>query len=158
MDAPRQDAWKDEEDVLLARTVLRHIQDGKTQLEAFQEVAEQLKRTPAACGFRWNATVRKSYQKDIREAKQNRKSRSVLAQASLQKDTPISLDDAISFLKEMKTNQYSTQDHEQLQSQLHKLNEDNVKLKDQLKQLEEAWNEMDKLVTFVKRNRHQTYT
>ncbi|MFD2925414.1 RsfA family transcriptional regulator [Halobacillus naozhouensis] len=158
MDAPRQDAWKGEEDVLLAQTVLRYIRDGRTQLEAFQEVAEQLKRTPAACGFRWNATVRKDYQKDIREAKQNRKSRSVLAQTALQRETPISFDDAISFLKEMKTSQHSSHDHEQLQSRLHQLNEDNVKLKDQLKELEEAWSEMEKFVTYVKKSRPQTYT
>ncbi len=55
----RQDAWTEEEDKILAETVLRYIRDGKTQLEAFKMVAEHLSRTSAACGFRWNATLRK---------------------------------------------------------------------------------------------------
>lgn len=69
----RQDAWSHEEDVLLAETVLRYIQEGKTQLTAFQEVGDQLSRTAAACGFRWNATLRKQYDEAIQKAKQNRK-------------------------------------------------------------------------------------
>jgi len=57
----RQDAWSHEEDVLLAETVLQYIREGKTQLAAFEEVGRQLRRTAAACGFRWNAEVRKRH-------------------------------------------------------------------------------------------------
>lgn len=46
----RQDAWTKEEDHILAETVLRFIREGKTQLEAFKLVANQLSRTSAACG------------------------------------------------------------------------------------------------------------
>ncbi len=59
MTANRQDAWSHEDDLLLADTVLRHIREGSTQLAAFEEVAEALSRTSAACGFRWNSTIRK---------------------------------------------------------------------------------------------------
>ncbi|RBW70223.1 RsfA family transcriptional regulator [Bacillus taeanensis] len=69
----RQDAWNSDEDMVLAEMVLRHIREGSTQLEAFKEVAEQLSRTPAACGFRWNSLIRKSYQSAIEIAKQQRK-------------------------------------------------------------------------------------
>ena len=55
----RQDAWSHEDDLLLAETVLRHIREGSTQLNAFEEVGDHLNRTSAACGFRWNAEVRK---------------------------------------------------------------------------------------------------
>ena len=51
----RQDAWTDENDLLLAETVLRHVREGSTQLNAFEEVGDKLNRTSAACGFRWNA-------------------------------------------------------------------------------------------------------
>ena len=34
----RQDAWTDEDDLLLAETVLRHVREGSTQLNAFEEV------------------------------------------------------------------------------------------------------------------------
>ncbi len=73
MNAARQDAWTEDEDILLAETVLRYIKDGKTQLEAFKDVAEQLSRTPAACGFRWNASIRKQYSKEVELAKEDRK-------------------------------------------------------------------------------------
>ena len=73
MNTTRQDAWTKDEDLLLAEIVLRYIREGKTQLEAFKEVAKQLSRTSAACGFRWNATIRKQYQHAIEIAKAARK-------------------------------------------------------------------------------------
>ncbi|MBA2873610.1 RsfA family transcriptional regulator [Thermaerobacillus caldiproteolyticus] len=71
----RQDAWSHEEDLLLAETVLRYIREGRTQLAAFEEVGDQLNRTAAACGFRWNAEVRKQYVQAIELAKKQRKER-----------------------------------------------------------------------------------
>lgn len=65
----RQDAWTDEDDLLLAETVLRHVREGSTQLNAFEEVGDQLNRTSAACGFRWNAVVRYSYEQALQLAK-----------------------------------------------------------------------------------------
>ncbi|ADC50413.1 putative spore coat protein regulator protein RsfA [Alkalihalophilus pseudofirmus OF4] len=71
----RQDAWSHEDDVLLAETVLKHIREGSTQLQAFEEVGDELNRTSAACGFRWNAVVRQRFIKQIAEAKKERKQR-----------------------------------------------------------------------------------
>jgi hypothetical protein len=58
---------------LLAEVVLRHIREGGTQLQAFEEVGKQLSRTSAACGFRWNSFVRKQYKTGIELAKKQRK-------------------------------------------------------------------------------------
>ncbi|WP_353948048.1 RsfA family transcriptional regulator [Sporolactobacillus sp. Y61] len=69
----RQDAWSHEDDLLLAETVLRHIREGSTQLDAFEEVGDKLNRTGAACGFRWNAIVRRKYEQAIEIAKKQRK-------------------------------------------------------------------------------------
>lgn len=69
----RQDAWVEENDILLAETVLRHVREGSTQLSAFEEVGDALNRTAAACGFRWNAVVRRDYEKELAEAKKERK-------------------------------------------------------------------------------------
>lgn len=69
----RQDAWSHEDDLLLAETVLRHIREGSTQLNAFEEVGDKLNRTSAACGFRWNAEVRKMYHQAMELAKKQRK-------------------------------------------------------------------------------------
>ena len=67
----RKDEWSYEEDLLLAQTVLNHIQNKSTQLNAFEEVGERLRRT-AACGFRWNSTVRKKYVAEIKASKERR--------------------------------------------------------------------------------------
>ncbi|WP_273129592.1 RsfA family transcriptional regulator [Metabacillus sp. HB246100] len=71
----RQDAWSHENDLLLAETVLRHVREGSTQLNAFEEVGDKLNRTSAACGFRWNAVVRHDYEKALQLAKKQRKQR-----------------------------------------------------------------------------------
>lgn len=73
MSPTRQDAWSQDEDLLLAEVVLRHIREGGTQLQAFEEVGKQLSRTSAACGFRWNSFVRKQYKTGIELAKKQRK-------------------------------------------------------------------------------------
>jgi prespore-specific regulator len=73
MSPTRQDAWSQDEDLLLAEVVLRHIREGGTQLQAFEEVGKQLTRTSAACGFRWNSFVRKQYKSGIELAKKQRK-------------------------------------------------------------------------------------
>jgi prespore-specific regulator len=73
MSPTRQDAWSQDEDVLLAEIVLRAIREGGTQLQAFEEVGRQLSRTSAACGFRWNSFVRKQYKSGIELAKKQRK-------------------------------------------------------------------------------------
>src|SRR5699024_1497667 len=69
----RQDAWSHEEALLLAETVLRHVREGSTQLNAFEEVGDELNRTSAACGFRWNAEVRQNYIQAMELAKRQRK-------------------------------------------------------------------------------------
>ncbi|MGG3821699.1 RsfA family transcriptional regulator [Geobacillus thermodenitrificans] len=71
----RQDAWTEEDDLLLAETVLRHVREGSTQLNAFEEVGDKLNRTSAACGFRWNAVVRHRYEEALQLAKKQRKER-----------------------------------------------------------------------------------
>lgn len=73
MSSIRQDAWTQDEDLILAEVVLRYIRDGGTQLQAFEEVGKKLSRTSAACGFRWNSYVRKQYKSGIELAKKHRK-------------------------------------------------------------------------------------
>ncbi|MGG1678824.1 RsfA family transcriptional regulator [Neobacillus sp. NRS-1170] len=87
MSPTRQDAWSQDEDLLLAEVVLRHIREGGTQLQAFEEVGKQLTRTSAACGFRWNSYVRKQYKTGIELAKKQRKEMKIQAVES--EGTPI---------------------------------------------------------------------
>lgn len=127
----RQDAWTHEDDLLLAETVLRHIREGSTQLNAFDEVGDQLNRTSAACGFRWNAEVRNKYHSAIELAKRQRKEKkrneakshkikrkqplSVATSQTNQKnnslvfeESALTLDHVILFLNQLKEDYYSS--------------------------------------------------
>ncbi|WP_047981362.1 RsfA family transcription regulator [Ornithinibacillus contaminans] len=156
MNATRQDAWTEDEDKLLAETVLQYIQVGKTQLEAFRDVAQQLSRTSAACGFRWNATIRKNYQEEIQRAKEERKlgGRKPIwnteeAGNEQEKDT---IESAIMLLEKMKTSFTVHQDlaKKEQEKLLKTLEEENEKLKSQLKRYENAWEEMGNLWKWIK--------
>jgi RsfA family transcription factor len=67
--------WNQEDDLLLAEIVLKHIREGSTQLAAFEEVGEKLNRSSANCGFRWNGVVRHNYINAIEFAKKQWKTR-----------------------------------------------------------------------------------
>ncbi|MFB5191616.1 RsfA family transcriptional regulator [Alicyclobacillus fastidiosus] len=83
--AMRQDAWTTEDDEILAEIVLKHIKQGSTQLAGFNEASRRLGRTAAACGFRWNACVRKQQRNIIEIAKEERKrSKSERVQAQME--------------------------------------------------------------------------
>ncbi len=69
----RSDAWTSEDDERLSSIVLTHIRTGSTQLRAFDEAANELGRTAAACGYRWNGVLRKELRTEIEAAKRERK-------------------------------------------------------------------------------------
>ncbi|MDC3416492.1 RsfA family transcriptional regulator [Aquibacillus salsiterrae] len=152
----RQDAWSQDEDVLLAETVLRYIREGKTQLEAFREVGKRLSRTPAACGFRWNATIRKQYQQAVELAKKDRKKQTE-SYANLlhleERNDEGALDAAISLLEKMKVN-YSVNNKESLTTadKVELLADENNELREQLKRYQQAWQEMGKLLQWVEKD------
>ncbi|WP_010096801.1 RsfA family transcriptional regulator [Ornithinibacillus scapharcae] len=156
MNATRQDAWTEDEDVILAQTVLRYIGEGKTQLEAFKEVAKQLSRTSAACGFRWNATIRKQYQDEIQRAKEERKLGGRKALWNIDKvengDEKDTIESAIMLLEKMKSNFAEHQDlaKKEQEKLLKKLEEENKKLRLQLQRYENAWEEMGNLWKWIK--------
>ncbi len=107
MGVKRQDAWTADDDTVLAEVILRHIREGGTQLSAFEEVAAKLGRTPAACGFRWNSTVRKKYETAINIAKKQRQKRNrehnkQTTSSSVVHDTLHSLDQVIRYLRQFK--------------------------------------------------------
>jgi prespore-specific regulator len=111
MAVKRQDAWTPDDDLVLAEVTLRHIREGGTQLSAFEEVAEKLGRTPAACGFRWNSTVRKKYEAAIQIAKAQRQKKNREKQrqqrfksegAAIGGDSGWTIDNIIRFLRQYK--------------------------------------------------------
>ncbi|MFC4023252.1 RsfA family transcriptional regulator [Oceanobacillus longus] len=155
MNDTRQDAWTQDEDIILAETVLRFIREGRTQLEAFKEVADQLSRTSAACGFRWNATIRKQYQHAIQSAKEERKSgikKEVIISDHKEPKEKYTLDSAIQLLEKMKSqipNEKNVVDIAN-EEKLKYLEKENEKLKSQVQRFDQAWQELYKLWTTVK--------
>lgn len=155
MNTTRQDAWSKDEDLILAETVLRYIREGKTQLEAFKEVAEKLSRTSAACGFRWNASIRQQYQRAIQMAREERKqgnsSKSWIQKMNENHYHEDSLEQAILLLKKVKV---STDDKHEVTNKeqkriIEQLRDENLLLKKQLSRYHEAWIEMGKLWEWV---------
>lgn len=69
----RHDEWTKEEDSLLAKVVLSHIQNGGSQRRAFEEAGRSLSRTAAACGYRWYSNVRNKFSKEINFALKRKK-------------------------------------------------------------------------------------
>lgn len=157
MSTSRQDAWTKEEDTLLAETVLTYIRDGRTQLEAFKEVARRLVRTPAACGFRWNASVRKVYESAVEQAKKDRKKIPVTSMSfnNDQSNEQITLEAAISLLEKVKGNvtqldQSVLIDHEKYE---HVVNE-NERLRDQLNAYQKVIKEIKNIIDGIQEVRH----
>ncbi|MBS4172409.1 RsfA family transcriptional regulator [Bacillus sp. FJAT-49736] len=154
MSSTRQDAWSHDEDLLLAEVVLRHIREGSTQLQAFEEVGKQMNRTAAACGFRWNSYVRKQYKSGIELAKKQRKERKnkqtdhseqpaqvpqVEVNDTQENFAPkISLQDVIEYLKEIQLS------HEQVQKDRVALFKETDELRQKLHQLQQVYDEQKK--------------
>lgn len=157
----RQDAWSHEDDLLLAETVLRHIREGSTQLNAFDEVGDKLNRTSAACGFRWNAEVRMKYESAIDLAKRQRKEKKRASSANSQKrrmpaitvspvleqpktdtddnnlviqeEPSLNLDMVIHFLKDLKRDYHASN---QSKTVMETLDKENSLLKEKVQELE----------------------
>lgn len=152
MSKQRQDAWTKDEDVLLAETVLRHIRNGRTQLEAFKQAAEALSRTPAACGFRWNATIRKQHIDAVDLAKNSRKQTNKDDLISLDKNDQEMIASTIGVLeklKEIRTYPQNTVDEATLK-RMHHLQQENSRLQAEVKKYREAWHEMNELWSWIK--------
>ncbi len=165
MTTTRQDAWSPNDDLLLAEVILRHIREGSTQLAAFDEVGEKLGRTAAACGFRWNSSVRKQYEAAIQIAKAQRQKRtkprmninnvikvdegeserpSTGVELSNHSDESITLDDLIRYLKNVKNQHVDLNkrvkeldsEHKQTLEELSQVRAENNKLKKQFSSIE----------------------
>ncbi|RYL95425.1 hypothetical protein EWI07_02680 [Sporolactobacillus sp. THM7-4] len=160
MPSIRQDAWSHAEDVKLAETVLRHISEGSTQLAAFVEAGNLLSRTPAACGFRWNSSVRKQYETKLREAKERRREeRKLKKKQKMLQGTEIfapgrepgpsfseqTIDQLILFLKQMKAESSHPGFSEDIKSQLEQLKAEN-------QALDQAYRKLEREYIGIKRN------
>ncbi|MGO4887888.1 RsfA family transcriptional regulator [Anaerobacillus sp. MEB173] len=186
MSIVRQDAWTNDEDLILAEVVLRYIREGGTQLSAFEEVGERLSRTAAACGFRWNSAIRKKYESAIAIAKKQRKKlkKEKISQevsedsvefseeeiAAVKKpneekyQTEITMGDVISFLQKQQSNQESDSliatENEKLKHEIDTLKRENEKLQYDLTSLESKFEAMNQdyqaLIEIIERARKIT--
>jgi prespore-specific regulator len=159
MTSVRQDAWTQDEDLLLAEVVLRYIREGGTQLQAFEDVGRRLSRTAAACGFRWNSYVRKQYKDAIELAKKQRKEKKKEAAASVEQNETaeeiaatkeLTFEEVITFLQRYQQslndcqhaideNRALKKDMEQLQQTITRLQAEKETLKKELKTVQEDY-------------------
>ncbi|WP_050180426.1 RsfA family transcriptional regulator [Domibacillus robiginosus] len=155
----RQDAWSEENDLLLAETVLRHVREGSTQLNAFEEVGDLLNRTSAACGFRWNAVVRTQYEKALSLAKKQRKQRSRTIEKKALYAPPaegrvtITMTDVIGYLQSLDSidavkaeNERLRSENEQLQYRLDKIEQSSEMMQEDYETLMKIMNRARKFV------------
>jgi len=176
----RQDAWSHEDDLLLAETVLRHVREGSTQLNAFDEVGDKLNRTSAACGFRWNAEVRRKYDNAVDLAKRQRKERKRALAAQTPKETkpvislppvyetndnssenaslaieeqPITMDAVIRFLKDLKKDYHASN---QSKITLEEKQNENTMLREHVGELEKQLAKTEKQLATIQED-YQTF-
>ncbi|KPL61232.1 RsfA family transcriptional regulator [Rossellomorea vietnamensis] len=159
MSSNRQDAWSQDEDVLLAEVVLRHIREGGTQLQAFEEVGKKLSRTSAACGFRWNSFVRKQYKSGIELAKKQRKQSKKhsplkrpfeeqqeipTAESTSESPEAFSMGSMIQYLQKaeeaVRNEEKVRNENNQLQEQISQLQEKLKETEEELKEFQEKFN------------------
>jgi prespore-specific regulator len=134
----RSDAWTPEDDARLAELVLHHIRTGSTQLRAFEEAGNELGRTAAACGYRWNGVVRKHYKEQIEQAKRERKALQKAAAAgerghsvhTVTMTSSESMKDVIKFL------QTFDEQYQRLRQQVDALERERQQLQERVRQLE----------------------
>lgn len=136
----RSDAWTQEDDDKLSSIVLNHIRTGSTQLRAFEEAANELGRTAAACGYRWNGVLRKDLRDAIESAKRDRKAAQKAGVGGTQvKRTPVSsttvtssdsMKDVVLFLQT-----YDVQ-YQKLRNQVEDLERENTRLSGLVQELE----------------------
>lgn len=176
----RQDAWSHEDDLLLAETVLRHVREGSTQLNAFDEVGDKLNRTSAACGFRWNAEVRRKYDNAVDLAKRQRKEKKRALAVHTQKEkqpvislpaayeayedhnentslaieeTPITMDSVIHFLKDLKKDYHASN---QSKLTLEETQKENTMLREHIDGLEKQLTKTEEQMATIQED-YQTF-
>lgn len=158
MAAPRQDAWTEDDDLLLAEVILRHIREGSTQLAAFEEVGIRLNRTAAACGFRWNSLIRKKYEAAIQIAKAQRQKRNyprpekytdnedlfISQEYKQETNESITYDDIIRFLKQQKAMSHDyTKQHRVYEKEVEEKNREVEDLRKENRELKQRVNELE---------------
>lgn len=122
----------------------------RTQLEAFKEVAEKLSRTSAACGFRWNAKIRKQCQDQVQAAKDKRKAglKQRIAYPAIETSSIQSIDAAIQLLEKMRKD-IPQQDDFVKREEVDKILKENKELKKQMEKYEMVWGKINQLIHTV---------
>lgn len=139
--ATRSDAWTPEDDTRLAEIVLHHIRTGSTQLRAFEEAANELGRTAAACGYRWNGVVRKNQRDEIEQAKQDRKNaqrshHTMMMGAKPTETLPATMTSSESMKDVIKFLETYDEQYQKLRRQVEELDEERRQLEAKVRELE----------------------
>lgn len=161
--------WTDDDDLLLAETVLRRVREGDSVIDACREFEEKTKgrRTSQASKFRWHTRLKDQYAgayelakkdgkkaRDFARRKVNQGERYAdLVENVLDKDSDreIVLDDILVLIKQYKNQEESKgmsndkfeKETDKLRREKDKLNIELKRTKEELKQTKEALVEVD---------------
>lgn len=144
--------WTEKEDRLLVEIILSFIQEGKTQTEAFKLAGDHLGRTAGACGYRWNAKLRKQYKHELQEAKQGKYDRKISNKLKerMFNMKANSIDEVLHILL-TKLKEFTEQEKtETKELKLRRLINENERLRRKIDRYEEAWQEMNHLWRWIK--------
>lgn len=156
----RKDAWTIEEDQLLMKTIINKVKEGGTQLEGIKQGSKLLSRTEAACGYRFNAILRKEYADDLKAAKEGDKKEFIIegkhrfskkkAPSVTNNETGIDgkITEGTTTSPEGSKNMFSVL--EDVKATLEFYMKENAQLKEQLQEMNEKPNKEDLLYEFAK--------
>lgn len=139
----RSDAWTPADDERLAEIVLTHIRTGSTQLKAFEQAGNELGRTSAACGYRWNGVLRKDRKGQIEAAKYERKaaqkaSSSPVVHETTPEPTAVTVSSADSMKEVVQFLQTYDEQYQVLRQKVQELEAEKASLARRLEELESS--------------------
>ena len=149
------DIWTHDDDLLLAETVLRHVRDGRTVVDACREMEEKSngKRTATASKYRWFTKLKLQYAgayeiakqdgKKVRDFKKKRVNQGERLEdivenvLNVEQEREITLEDIMVLVKRYKKQEESKGDDTDLEEEISKLKRENEKLRKENKELKQ---------------------
>lgn len=155
--------WNDEDYLLLAETVLRHVRSGGTIIDACKEVEEvtEGRRTRSACKFKWHMKLKDQYKAAYELAKQEGQKKRAISKKrvnqgeryedivknilDVEEEREITPEDILVLVKKYKQQEDDkTNQNTKDEKKLDKVTRENSRVKKELKETKEALVELNK--------------
>lgn len=98
----RYDRWTTTDEDFLLRTLLEHLEEGKTRIEAFGVIGMKLRRTKEAVGFRFYSEIYEQNREVIQTAYVNGRNKRIYDTDEVEMDTNQSIKHILNLIDENK--------------------------------------------------------